>query len=382
MESDWYRELFPGVDLSGDQNRKEEYQTTDGGHRIATSVGGSLTGSGGNYLILDDPMSTGIAASDTEREASNEWVRSTIFSRLDDKEKGRILVIMQRLHEEDTTGMFVKGGGWDRLVIPVMNDSGADREFEWKWGRKVWKAGELLHPDELSEEYLVDLRREMDSYSFAGQYMQRPAPKGGAIFKRDRFKYFEGQKGYKEVIQSWDTAYKASEYNDPSVCTTWGVRDDGYYLLNVWKERVDYPTLKKKMRELALDWNADMVLVEDRASGQSLIQDLRWEMRRSPIVAINPTNDKMTRAMSCTKYFDGGLVFFPKGVSWLAEYESELLSFPKAKHDDCVDSTSQFLNWVTRDYLDYIKGKDKYNDTDIDYEDEVGYSGRSEITGY
>lgn len=147
------------------------------------------------------------------------------------------------------------------------------------------------------------------------------------------------------VVQSWDTAYKDKDINDPSVCTTWAVTRGGYYLLDVFKAHMDYPTLKRTAINLAERSKANCLLIEDKASGQSLIQELRATTRLS-IIGIEPEGNKITRALEVTTIFEGGLVFFPEVAPWLIDYEIELTTFPLAPHDDQVDSTSQFLRWV------------------------------------
>ena len=150
------------------------------------------------------------------------------------------------------------------------------------------------------------------------------------------------------VVQSWDTAYKPGQHADPSVCTTWAVTTTGYYLLDVFRERVTYPKLRQAAIELANRWQPDAILVEDKASGQSLVQELR-ETTRLPIVAIQPDGDKVTRALAVTSTMESGQVWIPERAPWLLDYELELSMFPtKGVHDDQVDSTTQFLAWAVR----------------------------------
>jgi predicted phage terminase large subunit-like protein len=147
------------------------------------------------------------------------------------------------------------------------------------------------------------------------------------------------------IVQSWDTAYKDKEINDPSVCTTWLVSRFGYWLLHVYRDRLDYPSVKRAVKSMAAAWSPNVVLIEDKASGQSLIQELRSETRLS-VVAIEPDGDKVTRANSCSGICEAGRVHLPEVAEWLMEFELELFAFPLSTTKDQVDSVSQFLNWI------------------------------------
>ncbi len=284
VQSDWYRRAFPGVRLAPDQNEKRKFVTTARGQRFATSVGSSAIGEGGNFLIIDDPLSAAQATSDTERGKANTWFDQTFTSRLDDKENGVIVVVMQRLHADDLSGHLLAKGGWEHLRLPAVAEARTAIDF----GRVsvTREPGDVLHPARESREAIDRQKVEMGSYAFAGQYQQRPAPAEGGIFKAEWLRrYDRPQEHYQQVVQSWDTAYKPAQINDPSACTTWGVRPDGYDLLHVLAGRLEYPDLKSLVNRHAADWGATAVLIEDKASGQSLIQDLRRETQL-PVVPV------------------------------------------------------------------------------------------------
>lgn len=158
-------------------------------------------------------------------------------------------------------------------------------------------------------------------------------------------RYDEVPSNIKIIAQSWDTGIKSAASNDYSVCTTWAESENAYYLIGVQRVKLEYPELKRKIIELAEKYDPETILIEDKASGQSLIQDIRSESRL-PIVAVNPINDKVTRFASVSTMLEAGKVLFPKKAMWLADLEAELLAFPNAVHDDQVDSISQFLTWV------------------------------------
>lgn len=343
IQSDWYRRIFPQTILAGDQNEKRKFVTTARGQRFATSVGASAVGEGGNFLIIDDPLSPAQALSDKERVTANTWFDQTFYSRLDDKQNGVIVLVMQRLHADDLSGHLLAKGGWEHLCVPLVAETKTIIDF----GRvKVTREpGELLHPNRMDAAAVEREKTELGSYAFAGQYQQRPAPAEGGIFKATWFKrYDKPREKYQRIVQSWDTAIKADQIHDPSVRTVWGVHEAGYDLLHVMVKRLEYPDLKRTLYSDAEAWKADAILVEDKGSGQQLIQDARRETTL-PVIAILPMADKTTRASAVSATVEAGKVFLPTHATWLTDYESEMLTFPNATHDDQVDSTTQFLKW-------------------------------------
>lgn len=171
------------------------------------------------------------------------------------------------------------------------------------------------------------------------------SPEGG-IIKSAWFHRYTTAPAHKKIrTQSWDTAYKAQDHNDPSVCTTWDTCRTGHYLRDEWRDRVTYPGLKHALKASAEKWQPDAILVEDKASGQSLIQELKSETRL-PIIAIEPEGDKVTRAIATSAMWEAGTVFLPDSAPWLLDLEIELTTFPQSPHDDRVDSITQFLRWV------------------------------------
>lgn len=343
MQSDWYGRAFPGVRFTGDQNEKHKFVTTARGQRFATSVSGGTTGEGGDFLIVDDPHNPRQALSDAQRQDGLTWFDQTFSNRLNDKENGVIVVVMQRLHANDLSGHLLAKGGWEHLCIPAVAETRTAIDFGRV--RLVREAGDVLHPARESAAAIERQKIEMGSYAFAGQYQQRPAPAEGGIFKAHWFaRYAAPQESYQRVVQSWDTANKASQLNDPSCCTTWGVREGGYDLLQVLVRRLEYPDLKALVARQAEAFGPDAILIEDKASGQQLLQDLRRETRL-PLIGILPTADKITRASGVSALVEAGKVALPTHAAWLTDYEAELMTFPNAPHADQVDSTTQFLNW-------------------------------------
>ena len=347
MESRWYRAMFPGTRLV--RSAANELTTTAHGCRMATSVDGVLTGRGAD-LIIDDPLKPDEALSDTQRAHVNEWFDGTLYSRLNDKRKGNILLIMQRLHEDDLTGHLEAKGGWDQLVLPAIAEEDIDVVIKTESGplRFCRKAGEALHPEREPLETLHTIRQTIGEYNFAGQYQQRPAPRDGGMVKRAWFKSYteaERPERFGLVLQSWDTANKTTELSDYSVCTTWGVDGQHLYLLDVFRGKLEFPELKRAVRERAALHGAGTVLIEDKASGTQLIQELIVDGMHA-VKAYKPEGsmDKVMRMHAQAGTIENGFVHLPNRAEWLDAYLHEMTTFPHAKHDDQVDSTAQALH--------------------------------------
>lgn len=236
LEADWYLECFPQSRINPNKNTQSEFMTTKLGFRLATSVGGSLTGRGGDLVIIDDPHKSDEVNSDTKREHVINWYRNTLVSRLNNKQTGVIIVIQQRLHEGDLAGHLLDTGEWTHLNLPAIAEE--DMSIPIGPGKSYQrKVGDVLHPDKEPVAVLEKLRAEMGSYDFAAQYQQRPAPLGGGIIKWNWFKRRYTKPPVKQecdwVIQSWDTASSTGQMNDYSVCTTGLMRNGKCYLLDV-----------------------------------------------------------------------------------------------------------------------------------------------------
>ncbi|SDC50464.1 phage uncharacterized protein (putative large terminase), C-terminal domain-containing protein [Sphingomonas sp. YR710] len=359
VRTEWYRVLFPDVEVAVGASAKDDWRTTRGGVVYATGAGGSLTGYGagrkrevpgfGGAIIIDDPHKADEATSDAMRGHVIDWFRNTLESRVNSPETP-IVVIMQRLHEHDLAGWLLGGGNgepWEHLSIPAIG----------KDGRALWPA---MHDAEA-------LRRMEQSkpYEFAGQYLQRPAPLGGGIFRTGWWRYYDpaALPQVRRIVQSWDTAFKTGAQNDYSVCMSWAECVDGnVYALDRWKAKVEYPELKRMAVALAARHRPHAILVEDKASGQSLIQELRRDSAGLAIVPIRVDTDKIARAFAVTPLIESGRVLLPEGADWIADYVMAMGMFPNGAHDDDVDSTTQALGYLSRGggatgFLDFIRGE-------------------------
>jgi len=355
MLSRWYQRAF-ATRLASSRPAVSDFRTTQNGFRLSVSVGGAAIGRGGEFIIIDDPLKPDEALSETQRKAVNNWYDHTLITRLNNKKTGRIIVIMQRLHEDDLVGHLLELGDWKLLRFPAIAEQNEDYEIVSPIaGRRriVRLAGEALHPDREPLATLAEIRRTQGEYNFAGQYQQAPAPLGGGMVKSDWFRtycFIESPRNFQLILQSWDTANKPSELSDFSVCTTWGLMGPHVYLLNVYRKRVDYPELKRAVREQADMFGPRVILIEDKASGTQLLQELVREGVHAA-QSYKPTMDKVMRLHSVCSTIENGFVYLPEKAPWLQEFLHEITTFPNGKHDDQTDSTSQALDWAKTRYM-------------------------------
>jgi predicted phage terminase large subunit-like protein len=348
VESGWYRRVFPRMRIKRVADLGVE--TTSGGFRKSTSTGAALTGLGGDVFIIDDPLKAQDALSEALRNNTNQWFSNTLISRLDNKKSGVIVLVMQRVHLNDLSGYLQEqSDDWTVLKLAAIADTneqipvGDDRYYSWK-------SGEELHPEREPLEVLQKLQEVIGSDTFAAQYQQSPVPPGGAMIKRAWLQYYDKVPEHThrtKVIQSWDTAAKDGAQNDWSVCTTWQLVDECYYLLDLTRGRYEYPRLRETAIALANRFKPDAILIEDASTGIALAQELRKAVTR-PVKPIPVERDKTGRLYVQQAKFEAGLVLFPRGGSFLPELERELLTFPQGRTDDQVDSISQALAYKLR----------------------------------
>ena len=347
MESPWYAGAFPETRISATKNTEAEFETTKRGFRLGTSVGGTLTGRGGNLIIIDDPLKADDALSETERGRVNQWFDNVLYSRLDNKARDVIVIVMQRLHVDDLVGHVMSKEDWTVLDIPAIAEQ--NQRYQLSADRaQLRQAGAVLHPEREPREALDKLRSNLGTDIFLAQYQQTPVPPGGGMIKWDWFRFYDvplerSQGTY--LTQSWDTASKASELSSWSVCTTWLAKGNDHYLLDLCRERLDYPDLKRRVAAEAERWKPNAVLIEDKGSGIQLIQELRKDGRIQP-VAIKPEGDKILRASAQSAKIEGGHVFLPCEAPWLEAFKTEVIQFPQGRWNDQVDSQSQYLGWA------------------------------------
>ena len=363
IESPWYRQRWNHrFRITSDQNTKIRFDNDKGGYRLATSVDGALTGEGGSIIIVDDPHNANEVESDLVRQGTLEWWDQSMSTRLNDPKTGAYIVIMQRLHESDLTGHILEKdvGAWTHLCLPMRFES--DRRCITPWFIDEREEGDLLIEDRFGEEQVSELEGRLGPFAAAGQLQQRPQPKGGGIIRREWWTLWDEKVSTAEgiqknvfppfeyVIASLDTAYTTKQENDYSAMTIWGVwtdRQDNRRIMLVyaWQDRLEFPQLCKKVAESANKFKIDKLLIESKAAGISVAQELRTHFAREDwgIQLVDPgRGDKVARAYAIQHLFSEGMIYAPD-YDWADKVITQAESFPKAAHDDLVDSMTQAL---------------------------------------
>jgi hypothetical protein len=378
-QSPWYQKRWGGqFALAGDQNAKQRFENDKTGYRLATSVGGTATGEGGSRLLLDDPHSAQDAQSDVVRQTALEWFDVVWSTRLNDPKRDAMVTIMQRLHEKDISGHILEDlGGWEHIRIPAEWDGVSRRTVLGYYDPRRTK-GELICPERFGPREITELKQILGSYGTAGQLQQDPTPAEGGILKTKHFQLWPSNRPlpqFEFVLQSYDTAFGEKDNNDPTGCEVWGVftyegRHQGM-LLDAWDERLSYPELRTKViRDWRVEYGGTVgpqkgpatkpvrpsrILVEAKASGQSLLQDLR--LAKVPAVGYNPGNaDKVSRAHQAAPTLELGILWIPESsknpgqpISWAVPFMRQLEKFPMAEHDEYVDCFTQMVIYLKND---------------------------------
>ncbi len=351
ITSPWYKRTFPNTLLSSRRPAAADFSTSENGGRIAAGLKGSITGRGADFIIIDDPLQPEEALSDRRRTAVNEWMSSTAYGRLNDTNRGCIIIVMQRLHPDDLVGHLQQetDEAWDILSFPAIAEQA--ETYRWKTARGTFShdraVGDILDPERQSLEQLEARKAEIGEYNFAAQYQQNPMPPGGGLVKREWLQYYTDENfpdGFDFVIDCWDTANKRSELNDYSVCATLAVKGRNIYLLDVWRQRVDYSGLKRAVQRQHQEHHSSTILIEDNASGVQLLQELRES--GLPVAPYKSRLDKVMRFSAQTGIFKDRLFHLPQRAHWLGAFQSELLTFPASRFDDQVDAISMGLEWI------------------------------------
>ena len=356
-----HNEIFPDCHISDDSQSINRLSTKEGGNYFSVGVGGAMIGRGAHLFLVDDPISGREAAnSETARRKLIEWYRGVAYTRL--MPGNAIIVVMTRWHFYDLVGYLLEEsiGDWDVLELPAIATSDND-----PLGRKT---GEALWPSRYPIKELKEIRTEVGTIEWNAQYQQRPLPAEGGMVELDWFERYDSFKlivaetairmggkpsipfGINKIVISCDTAFKESQLNDPTSITVWGIAKDKNYLINCINKRLKYPDLVSTVlgtyeHYRRYDLGPITTLIEDKGSGQSLIQDLKHSTQ-IPVIAIPANTNKQTRMSTASPLIQAGKVALPNKASWLVRYETQIAQFPYGKEDDDVDSTSQFLNWV------------------------------------
>ena len=342
LESDWFKEYFPDIELSKDENTKSRYTNTNSGLRYSTSTGGTVTGMGADIIVIDDPQNPQLARSDIERENANRFFNETLRSRLNNPDKGVFIVIMQRLHEQDLTGMLLdkEPENWEHICLPA-EVSDLVKPIELK---QFYTDG-LLFPKRLSKSTLDSFKLGLGSYGYSGQYSQIPSPDQGGIFKGDWFNII---KRLPENINSdslkWDfyldTAYTNKQENDATAMMCAAFHNNELYIREVKAVRLEFPELIKEIQAFTFSngyTNRSRIYVEPKASGKSIVQMLKRSTGLNVIEDRPPSQDKVSRASSISAFVESGRVNLLDG-RYIDSFLNELKAFPNGSHDDQVDT--------------------------------------------
>jgi predicted phage terminase large subunit-like protein len=345
-----YQSIFPDMRIQRETDK--EIATTARGRRYATSIDGTLTGLGGNLIIIDDPIKLGDASSDVVRRRSIDWYRNTLVTRPDDKKAARIVVVMQRVHEGDLVGYLQEQGGFEILNLPAI----AQVSSNYRTGQRSshWRlAGEILHPEHESAEILLGIKRDMGSMQFSAQYQQTPVPAGGTFIKRAWLKSYSASEISSQprdrIVISWDIALSETQTGDSSAGVVLLNRGDKFYVLEVAKGQFLFGRLISKILDMSKRYLRSTLLIEESPISLGLIQALREN--NINVVTVKPTNDKVSRVISQSALLEGGSVLFPERAEWLDDFIGELLSFPGGRHDDQVDALVQGLAYQRGQWL-------------------------------
>ena len=349
INSEWFKDRWSDVfHIKRDQNLKARYENNFLGVRRATSVGGTVTGQGGDFLLVDDPVSPQHAASEVERENANEWYRTTFYSRLNNPLTGVRIVIMQRIHDNDLSGFLLNGGEsrlkYKHICIPAeLSD-----DIKPKILKDNYDEDGLFWTDRFSRSILDDYKQALGSYGYAGQLMQTPTPLNSGMIRADWFKIdqFKHTTEHATVDFVIDPAYTANEKNDPSAMLAYTFKDNKWQIIDCVNVRKEFPELVKFIPQWVAKngyTNRSRVYVEPKASGKSIVQTLKKETGLNVREDKPPSKDKVARVQDISASLETGRVSLLKG-DWNEEFLQQLVKFPSAKHDDMVDCLVMAIN--------------------------------------
>ncbi len=343
------------MQLASDQNVKGEFQNTKRGVMIATSIGGSITGKGGDRIIVDDLHNPQQVESDAQRETALSYFRETLSTRLDNKKKGVMVAVMQRLHERDLAAFCLELGD-THVCLPAEAETRTEIVFPRSGRRYVREPGDLLWPAREGRAELDIQRQLLGSAAYAAQYQQRPVPAGGAIFQREWFQYYDELPPLTRLTQSWDMAFKDQANNDYVVGLVGGCADGKFFVIDRVKGQWSFTETCRRVKMLAQKHpRAGTILIEEAANGPAIIDALKPDL--SGVLGVRPDGGKIARAHSVQPLVKAGDVFLPNPLphgrliperTWVDDFLYQLTSFPQGAHDDDVDALMQLLQRLRR----------------------------------
>lgn len=341
--SEWYQETF-SADWSMVKTNEDWISNSKSGDRRALSVGGKATGFRADGQIFDDLLNASDKHSKPARDYARDWAISTMSSRFNDMRNGWRVVIGQRLHEEDPYGAMLATGKYEHLCLPSEFESKSRCSTSIGWTDPRTVDGELLFPELFTREVLEQAKLDLGSYDYAGQHQQRPSPAEGGLFKRDWWRYYRPEElpAMHMILISVDATFKEAKDVDYVAIHVYGFNGPRAYLLARRHQKMGFTATKDSIRILYAEFRPSAVLIEDKANGPAIIEELSREI--SGVIAITPEGGKIARAWAASPSIEAGGVYLPM-EPWAQEVVEEAAAFPNAAHDDDVDAMTQALNW-------------------------------------
>lgn len=337
MNDEKFKRYFPHIKFKPDQNNKMALGLEQGGVRIISSVGGTITGDHAHCLIIDDPLNVEESTSDAERSNANDFIRHTLPTRKKNSKLTPTIIVMQRLHEADPTGMLLEE--MPELCEHICLPSEIDNNIRPTYLKEMYVDG-LLDPVRVDKEVIESKRKALGSYHYAGQYLQKPAPSEGGIIKKDYFKIIDQEHCPKGTVNFVvDSAYTEDERNDPSGYLSYIHFGNSIYITNFHKGYYDFNEQIKKLPEFAKANNYNnqsVIYVEPKASGKDLVSILKKQSNLNIKEDKSPTKDKEARVNDIVSFLEAGRVFLVRG-GWNTDFITQCATFPNAKHDEEVD---------------------------------------------
>jgi predicted phage terminase large subunit-like protein len=338
LNEPWYQQAFPGTKI-GSSDTQSFFNTSEGGYRFSTTPGGPMTGIGADLIILDDPQKASDMVYENSRNEAKIWLDDTVYSRFDNPKTGVLIIVMQRLHEDDLIGHVLQGNGWEVIKIPIK----AEEDLNYQLSDNVWhrfKMGEFLQPKLFGQKEFEEYQNSMGTSNFYAQFQQSPVPPAGNLFDWKWFKPELAPPAYSEVIISLDVAASKASGNY-SAFTVWGHRNGNWYLLAAYRYQYELPEVRKKLLDFDKLYRPDLIVIDGVGVGLGLVQELRnvgaLHIQRAR------SGGKIQDADSVAPMIEGGRVFYLTEAPGLASFRDEVIAFPKGKYADQVDSMVQVL---------------------------------------
>lgn len=373
IESPWYQKGWADrFVMASDQNMKSDFKNNKTGQMFAAGISGSVTGEGGDFIVIDDALNPKDADSDAERQSVLDSFDLVWSSRLNNKKEGVIIIVEQRVHHRDLSGhVLAKELGYEHLCLPAECEKKTIIVFPLSKQNKIREEGDILHPEREGKVEIERAKKDLGTYGFAGQYQQRPSPKSGGIIKRAWLKNFwrAAPERLDVQIQSWDFAFKATAGSSNVCGTVWGKRGGEFFLLDLISDKLEFTESLTAVKTMSAKHPRALAkLVEAKANGPAVMSVLKTKV--PGMIPYDPDTSKEARLSAVSPLFEAGNIWLPDPelCPWVHDYIEELVSFPNAPQSDRVDSTSQALLHLTQamgEFTDEIA--DAPNTSNIDF---------------